>query len=59
MNDAKHVTNLVEEMADVLICIQLLQRMYHIADHDLMAWVARKTSRQAHRMGLDTKEKTA
>lgn len=45
--------NLVEEMADVAICLRLLQIMYGITDAELDEWVERKTLRQQERMEED------
>lgn len=45
--------NLAEEMADVTICLYLLQEMYDITDEQLEEWAARKTSRQSKRMQAD------
>lgn len=45
--------NLAEEMADVTICLYLLQEMYGITDEQLEEWIARKTSRQSKRMQAD------
>ena len=42
--------NLAEEMADVTICLKLLQIMYDITDDELDEWVERKTMRQKQRM---------
>lgn len=41
--------NLAEEMADVTICLKLLQQMYGISDRKLDEWVERKTDRQRER----------
>lgn len=41
--------NLAEEMADVVICLHLLQDMYDVTDERLESWVDRKTERQAER----------
>ena len=41
--------NLIEEMADVTICLKLLQEMYDIPDERLDAWIEAKTCRQAER----------
>lgn len=41
--------NLAEEMADVVICLHLLQDMYDVTDERLESWVNRKTERQAER----------
>lgn len=46
--DPEH--NLAEEMADVTICLKLLQIMYDITDDELDEWVERKTMRQKQRM---------
>lgn len=43
--------NLVEEMADTLICIHLLQLMHGITDEDLEQVVVAKTLRQRDRRG--------
>lgn len=45
--------NLAEEMADVTICLHLLQEMYGITDEQLNEWIARKTARQCERMQAD------
>ena len=45
--------NLAEEMADVTICLHLLQEMYGITDAQLNEWIARKTARQSKRMQAD------
>lgn len=37
-------------MADVTICLKLLQIMYDITDDELDEWVERKTMRQKQRM---------
>lgn len=41
--------NLAEEMADVVICLHLLQDMYGVTDERLESWIDRKTERQAER----------
>ena len=45
--------NLAEEMADVTICLHMLQEMYDITDAQLEEWIARKTARQSKRMQAD------
>lgn len=45
--------NLAEEMADVTICLHMLQEMYGITDAQLEEWIARKTARQSKRMQAD------
>ena len=46
--------NLAEEMADVTICLHMLQEMYGITDAQLEEWIARKTARQSKRMQADS-----
>lgn len=41
--------NLAEEMADVVICLHLLQDMYDVTDERLESWIDRKTERQVER----------
>lgn len=41
--------NLAEEMADVVICLHLLQDMYGVTDERLGSWIDRKTERQKER----------
>lgn len=45
--------NLAEEMADVTICLYLLQEMYGVTAAQLDEWIARKTMRQYARMRSD------
>ena len=45
--------NLAEEMADVTICLHLLQEMYGITDKQVDTWIARKTFRRFARMKAD------
>lgn len=42
-------TNLTEEMADVYICLIMLQKMYNIEDEDIQQWLDYKTNRQKGR----------
>ena len=44
------INHLVEEMADVLICIELLKKMYDIGDSELESWVYAKQRRIKERM---------
>lgn len=46
---AKHLDNLVEEVADVLICIQMLQLMYGFTDEEIEGWIIYKIKRQNDR----------
>lgn len=41
--------NLAEEMADVTICLRMLQLMYDVSDADLDEWIGRKIRRQKAR----------
>lgn len=47
--DAAHY-NLIEEAADVLICIKQMQEIYGITDHDIQIIVDRKCRRQEERL---------
>lgn len=47
------IDNLAEEMADVTICLYLLEQMYGITDAQLDEWITRKTARQSKRMRAD------
>ena len=40
-----YYTNLVEEMADVLISIEMLKQIYHVDESDLEGWVNFKVNR--------------
>lgn len=44
--------NLIEEMADVMICLQQLQYMYYIDDEELYAMKQKKENRLLTREGL-------
>ena len=44
--------NLIEEMADVMICLQQLQYMYYIDDEELYAMKQYKEKRLIEREGL-------
>ncbi len=50
VDDTEAYYNLVEEMADVLICMQQLMEMYSISDCELQMIIDRKTARQEKRM---------
>lgn len=41
--DAKD--NLVEEIADVLICIEMLKQLYNVLDLDIESWIMQKQQR--------------
>ena len=38
--------NLVEEMADVLICIEILKQVFEITDEDIDSWIKYKQERK-------------
>jgi hypothetical protein len=42
--------NLVEEIADCLICMKQMQEIYGISDHDIQLMVDRKCRRQEARL---------
>lgn len=42
--------NLIEEAADVLICIRQMQEIYGITDHEIQVMVDRKCRRQEARL---------
>lgn len=42
--------NLTEEIADVLICIEMLKQMYMISEDKINKWIEKKQAREAERM---------
>lgn len=44
--------HLIEEMADVMICLEQLMVMYSITDEELISWIERKELRLKKREGL-------
>lgn len=42
--------NMVEEIADVLICIEMLKQMYMISDEKINKWIEMKQAREVERM---------
>lgn len=44
--------NLIEEMADVMICLEQLMAMYSITDEELISWIERKELRLKKREGI-------
>ena len=50
IDDSDAYCNLVEEMADVLICMEQLKEIYRISDSELRMMVDKKTARQEARM---------
>ena len=49
-DDSEARYNLVEEMADVLICLSQMQAMYDIPDHAIQEMIYRKCARQEARL---------
>lgn len=44
--------HLIEEMADVMICLEQLMAMYSITDEELISWIERKELRLKKREGI-------
>ena len=42
--------NMTEEIADVLICIEMLKQIYNIPDYSIGNWIERKQKRMINRM---------
>ena len=42
--------NMAEELADVLICIEILKQIYDIPDYSIENWIERKQERMLRRM---------
>lgn len=42
--------NMIEEITDVLICIEMLKQMYMISDEKINKWIEKKQAREAERM---------
>ena len=49
-----YYTNLVEEMADVLISIEMLKQIYHVDESDLEGWVNFKVNRNYEKVLAET-----
>lgn len=49
--------HLIEEMADVTVMLEQLQRMYNITDDDINKWKESKIERLAKRLGIEEEEK--
>lgn len=45
--------NMTEEIADVLICIEMLKQMYNISDLQIDSWIKKKQAREQERMKND------
>ena len=50
LRDKSDISHLSEEIADVLICIKMLQLMYDIQDSQLQDWVDVKQQRMEERI---------
>ena len=46
--------NLSEEMADVIICIEMLKQIYNITEDEIYSWVITKQERTIKRIKKDT-----
>ena len=46
-------SNLAEEMADVIICIEMLKQIYNITDDEIYSWVITKQERTIKRIKKD------
>lgn len=42
--------NMTEEIADVLICIEMLKQIYNIPDYSIGNWIEREQKRMINRM---------
>lgn len=42
--------NIIEEIADVLICIEMLKQMYMISDEKINKWIEKKQAREEGRI---------
>ena len=42
--------NMIEEIADVLICIEMLKQMYMISDEKINKWIEKKQVREVKRI---------
>jgi hypothetical protein len=41
---------MIKEIADVLICIEMLKQMYMISDEKINNWIEKKQAREVERM---------
>lgn len=41
---------MIEEIADVLICIEMLKQMYMISDEKINKWIEKKQEREVKRI---------
>ena len=49
-NDEKYIDRLIEEIADVLICIEYLKKIYDIDQSKIEKWESKKLKRVLKRM---------
>lgn len=47
------IAHLTEEMADVLICVEILKQIYNISDEELNNWIKYKQKRILNRIQGD------
>lgn len=47
------IAHLTEEMADVLICVEILKQIYNISDEELNNWIKYKQERILNRIKGD------
>lgn len=47
------IAHLAEEMADVLICVEILKQIYNISDEELNNWIKYKQERILNRIQED------
>ena len=45
--------NLIEEMADVMICMEILKQVYGVSDSEIQNYVCQKQNRSIERMKSD------
>ena len=50
-------SNLAEEMADVIICIEMLKQIYNITEDEIYSWVITKQERTIKRIKKDLQSK--
>lgn len=48
--DEKYIDRLIEEIADVLICIEYLKKIYDIDQREIEKWESKKLKRVLKRM---------
>ena len=49
--------NLIEEMADVMICMDILKQVYGVSDNEIQNYVCKKQDRCVGRMESDESQK--